>query len=194
MLKHMLEQVCKDAEDVNVETDEEYKSIGHMCEVARSLDCDTLVNCTGLGAKELMGDDELVGARGILHLYDRATCVRHSEVREGPYGDNKNDAIIMTEEGPWGSETLPAYLIPRADKVLVGGSYLEGDMEETISDEENERLRSNADRLGIDISVSKPIDQWTDFRPCPPKARCDLNPDESTDGLRVFHSYGYGGS
>jgi len=193
MLEYMLEQVCQDAEDVDVETGEEYESIEQMCEVAKSLACDTLVNCTGLGAKKLMGDDELVGARGILHLYDRVTCARRAAVREGPYGDMKNDAVIMTNEGPWGSETMPAYLIPRSDTIVVGGSYLEGDMEESISDEENERLLRNAERLGIDTSVSKPISQWTGFRPYRPKARCELDPNEST-GVRIFHSYGYGGS
>jgi D-amino-acid oxidase len=193
MLEHLLLEVTTGAEQVDVETGVEYQSMDQMREDAKSLGCDAVVNCTGLGAAKLCNDDQLVGARGILINFDRKTCVRRAAVREGLYGHNKHDAVIMTEEEPWGSDEAPAYIIARGNSILVGGSYLEGDMEESIRPEERERLLWNADKLGIDIDKSTTSSDWTGFRPFRSTVRCEIDSDVS-DNVRVVHSYGYGGS
>jgi len=195
MLVHLLQQIQDSPNaQVNVETGHEYESVQEMRERASNLGCDTVVNCTGLGAAEICNDTEMVGARGILLQFERASCVRRLAVRESPYGENVNDAIILAEEGPWGSETAPAYMIPRADTVVVGGSYLEGDAELLIRDEERERLLLNAERLGIDTQVSKPKGEWVGFRPFRSKVRCEMDDEFVNTDVKVFHSYGYGGS
>jgi D-amino-acid oxidase len=193
MLEHLLSEVTKGAEEVNVETGVEYQSIDHLRETAESFGCDAVVNCTGLGAAKLCNDDQVVGARGILLSFDREKCVRRVAVREGLYGDNKHGAVIITEEEPWGTNETPAYLIPRGDLILVGGSYLEGDTEESIRGEERERLMRNAEKLGIDTEKSPITGEWTGFRPFRSTVRCALDPDVSKN-VRVVHSYGYGGS
>jgi D-amino-acid oxidase len=157
------------------------------------LGCDAVVNCTGLGAAKLCHDHKLVGARGILLSFDRKACVRRTAISEGLYGPNKHDAVIMTEEEPWGTDEAPAYMIPRGDSIVVGGSYLEGDTEPSIRPEERERLLRNADQLGIDIDKSTPSSEWTGFRPFRNPVRCEMDPDVS-NGVKVVHSYGYGGS
>lgn len=195
MLQHFLEQLASyQSAELNVDTGHHYESIDEMRDRAALLGCNAVVNCTGLGAARICGDDEVVAARGILHHYRRETCTRRKDVIESLYGDNSLDAVIMTEE-IWGSETMPCYLIPRGDTIVVGGSYLEGDSEESIREHESKKLLQNAQNMGIDIERSKIIDQWTGFRPSRSSARCELDDRYSTGpGVIVFHSYGYGGS
>jgi D-amino-acid oxidase len=189
MLEHLLTQLRQQCQEVNVETDEYMESIPHMRDTAARLGCDAVINCTGLGAASICKEqDQMVGARGILLHYDRDTCVRRV-----PGGDQ--DTLIMIDEEPWGSETMPCYMIPRGDVVVVGGSYLPGDTETSIRPEERERLLSNAEKMGIDIGRSKPVGEWTGFRPKRSLVRCELDPTSLTDGgVTVVHNYGHGGS
>jgi D-amino-acid oxidase len=193
MLKHMLERVTTEADEVNVETGKYYESIEDMRDMAVSLGCDAVVNCTGLGAASICQDDQLIGARGILLHFDRAKCVRRLVVRESWYGANENDALVMVDDEPWGSETMPCYLIPRGDKIVVGGSYLKGDDETGIRKDERERLFQNAARTGIDLEESQIVGEWTGFRPSRPIVRCEVD-DAFPDGVKVAHNYGHGGS
>lgn len=196
MLERLLQQVAEYSNaTVNVETGNDFVSAEQMRDHAASLECDAVVNCTGLGAAEICQDPELVGARGILLQFERLSCARREAVAESNDGRNTNDAVIMTDE-VWGSETLPCYLIPRGDLILVGGSYLEGDGEESIRDCERSRLLSNANRMGIDVEHCDIVGEWTGFRPFRTKVRCELDIDasSSTPHVKVVHSYGYGGS
>jgi D-amino-acid oxidase len=195
MLEHLLSEVKEKASEVNVETNEFFQSVEQMQDRAVKLGCDTVVNCTGLGAASICKDDQLVGARGILLHFERSTCVRRKSVRDTrPYqfGHNFYDTAIMTEEMPWGTETAPCYMIPRGDVIVVGGSYLEDDMEPSIRDGERQRLLFNALRMGIDVDSSKVVGEWTGFRPFRTTVRCEL--ENINDSVQVFHSYGYGGS
>ena len=203
MLQHLLHQIQNHSKSttttaapaqINVETGHKYESIAELRERAANLGCDTVVNCTGLGASSICHDTDMVGARGILLQFDRASCVRRGPVRQGMYGEYEHDAVIMVEEPPWGSETTPAYLIPRGDTIVVGGTYLEGDTETTIRDEEREQLLRNAERLGIDTQASHVTGEWVGFRPFRTKVRCEMDRDYVETDVKVFHSYGYGGS
>jgi D-amino-acid oxidase len=195
MLQHMLDQVQRDPNaDVNVETGEYYESIDHVLDTARSLGCNRVLNATGLGAGALCQDDEVVGGRGILLHYDRKSCVRTMDIQETEHGEMINDAVVIAEEGPWGSNEMPSYIIPRGDILVVGGSYLEGDTETTIRHDEKVRLLENARHLGIDTTKSLPISSWTGFRPYRRTCRLEIDTKHSTNDLRLVHSYGYGGS
>ena len=193
MLQHMLEEIDQNEKsDVNVETGVYYESVEHLVEDAKSLGCDTVVNCTGLGARELCEDNDLVGARGILHHYSRTNCVRTESVAMGDFGEMTQDAVIMMQDSPFASETHPVYMIPRGDTIVVGGTYLEGDYEVKIKDDERERLFENAQLLGIDTEASERIGEWVGFRPYRPTSRCEIDTDVSS--VKLIHSYGYGGS
>ena len=197
MLNSLLEEVRESDADVNVETVHTYSSLEEMRADAESLGCDTVINCTGLGSRQLLGDKQLVGARGILLQFDREKCVRNASVLETATGEaTTQDAIIAVEEEPWGTETHPAYLIARGDKIVVGGTYLEGDTETTIRDQERARLYRNANLLGIDVEKSAVVGEWVGFRPYRPTVRCeyDTNYNRDCDGVKVFHNYGHGGS
>jgi hypothetical protein len=53
MLEHLLLEVTTGAEQVDVETGVEYQNMDEMRADAKSLGCDAVVNCTGLGAAKL---------------------------------------------------------------------------------------------------------------------------------------------
>jgi D-amino-acid oxidase len=198
MLEYLLQQVQQSAADVDVETGEYMESIEHMIDTAKTLGCNTIINCTGLGAAQISGcesdeDPDLTGARGILLQYDRTSCVRRSQVDLN--GTQKKDTLIMIDEGPWGSDDMPCYLIPRGDQIVVGGSYLPGDTESSIRPKERERLLSNAHRLGIDVDQCAPQSEWTGFRPKRSAGvRCEADPRHLNGLVKVLHNYGHGGS
>ena len=100
----------------------------------------------------------------------------------------------MADEGPWGSDSMPSYIIPRGDIIVAGGSYLEGDTEPGLRPTERQRLLQNAKILGIDTDSVQPKGEWTGFRPYRPVSRLEVDTQHSTDDIRLVHSYGYGGS
>merc|ERR1719321_1656617 len=107
-----------------------------MVDTAKELGCDTVINCTGLASRNLCEDSDLLAGRGVINLYDRGTCARLSA--------GEHDVAILTEEEPWGNENEPAYIIPRGNKLVVGGGYRPGDAEVVIRPEEQDRLVRNA--------------------------------------------------
>jgi D-amino-acid oxidase len=185
---------------VDVETDKYYTNIEELVIEAKARGCDGLVNCTGLGSKLLCDDASLIGARGILLHYDRASCVWYEKARESISSDEDQaktvqDSVIGINGPPFGSETMPCYMIPRGDIIAVGGSYLEGDEETGIRALERERLLENAQNMGIDTKKSMCVSEWVGFRPYRPTARLEVDEQlSSLSGVTVVHSYGYGGS
>mmetsp|Transcript_16110 Transcript_16110/g.24341 ORF Transcript_16110/g.24341 Transcript_16110/m.24341 type:complete len:386 (+) Transcript_16110:108-1265(+) len=192
MLKFMLREIQnhKNTAYLNVETNQYYRSIDEIANIAKTLDCDAVVNCTGLGSRELCQDDLVVGARGILLHFDRKKSIR--TFKRSDNSPLTNDAVILVEEGPWGNESHPCYLIPRGDVLVVGGTYLEGDDNKSITPQERELLLEKAQILGIDVKASPPIGEWVGFRPSRKIAKCEV--DKSVSDLQIVHSYGYGGS
>ena len=154
-----------------------------------------MMNCTGLGSKDLCNDNSLVGARGILLHYDRSSCVwmgNEDQQSESVSSSGLTDSVILIEEPPLGSDTHPCYMIPRGNIIAIGGTYLEGDNTTDIREAEREKIVHNAQSMGIDIHKSKPVSEWVGFRPYRPTSRLEL--EQIKNGVKVVHSYGYGGS
>mmetsp|Transcript_23700 Transcript_23700/g.36603 ORF Transcript_23700/g.36603 Transcript_23700/m.36603 type:complete len:393 (+) Transcript_23700:149-1327(+) len=200
MLMNMLQEIeSYEIADIDVETNHEYQSVEEMVEDAKNFNCNSVVNCAGLGARNICSDDakNMVGARGIILHFDRKNCIRRTMSPEEEYLF-QNDASISVGEGLWGSETEPAYVIPRGDILVVGGSFLKDDSTSEISPEERERLLWNANNLaGIDVTKSKPIGEWTGFRPYREAGiRCEVDQVYTgvTSDMKVVHNYGHGGS
>jgi D-amino-acid oxidase len=107
----------------------------------------------------------------------------------------EHDAAILVEDAPWGSSTDPAYVIPRGNVFVVGGTYYENNTETKLSENERKRLVENADLLGIDTSITSPVSEWAGFRPVRQTVRMEIDEKFSSESkLRIVHSYGHGGS
>ena len=76
----------------------------------------TIVNCTGLGAKALFGDEELMPIKGQLSF-----LLPQPEV----------DYITITSN---------LYMFPRLDGILLGGTYKRGDWSLEPDPEETDRI------------------------------------------------------
>lgn len=196
-LERMLNQVEKhdNTISVDVDTGHEFDSLQDMVHDAAELGCDSLVNCTGAGSSTLCEDSKVVGARGIILNYDREACKRREIVHDATGEVMVNDAVLMIEEGPWGTVTEPAYIIPRGDILVVGGSCLEADTEAEIRPDERKRLLKNAHNLGIDIEKSEPTAEWVGYRPVRETVRCEIDGSVGQEeNVLVVHNYGHGGS
>ena len=175
---------------INLNMVNPFASMDEVLNEAEKLQCDTIINCTGLGSLKLCNDKSLIGGRGALLYFDRYNCPRRFTSN-----DYVNDAVITVEEPPWGSETLPAYCIPRGGKIAIGGTYLEGNYDDKISSKEREWLERNAYIFGIDTDNNTThVEEWVGFRPVrKPNVRVEIESFEDR-GIRVIHNYGHGGS
>jgi D-amino-acid oxidase len=192
MLEAMLDEVMSLPNDINVDTGLYYENTSQVLEEAKEMDCDAVVNCTGLGAAALCQDTQMIGGRGVLLQYDRVSCIRLPHPKgEDPLlaatSEQLHDACVMVESPPWGSNEYPCYLIVRGDTIVVGGSYLEGDKEASMRPDERLRLLENARILGIDTGGSKPKGEWVGHRPYRANTRCEIDAELSTNDIKLVH-------
>jgi glycine/D-amino acid oxidase-like deaminating enzyme len=99
----------------------------------QSLPEPVIVNCTGLGARTLFGDEELQPAKGQLEI-----LVPQAEL----------DYISL---GP-GPGML--YMIPRSDGVLLGGTFGLGDASPSPDPAETERILAGHMRINAALTPS----------------------------------------
>lgn len=81
-----------------------------------------VVNCTGIGARQLFGDDTLVPIKGELALLEPQPAIDY--------------AVVSLDED--------AYVLPRAEALVVGGSFLRGDWSLTVGAAELEAMLGRA--------------------------------------------------
>ena len=129
---------------------------------------DLVVNCTGLGARELCHDGELFGVRGQVMVVDApevsAFCV---------------DEATMT------------YIIPRLHDVVLGGTAEEHVYETRADEGSAASIREHCGRLMPVLSTAPVRAHKVGIRPCRTAVRLEL---ERLDGLPIVHNYGHGGS
>jgi len=92
----------------------------------QSLPEPVIVNCTGLGARTLFGDEELQPAKGQLEILVPQAELDYVSLGPGP-------GLL--------------YMIPRSDGVLLGGTFGLGDASESPDPAETERILAGHTRL-----------------------------------------------
>jgi len=132
-----------------------------------------IVNCTGYGARDLVGDRELVAVRG------QAVVVRNPGIR---------DFFVGSGASGWPL----TYLFPHEDVVVLGGTEEPGrDSREpdlAIAARIIEACAAIQPRLrGADV-----LDHRVGLRPVRPSVR--LEAEQTAGGITVVHSYGHGGA
>jgi D-amino-acid oxidase len=132
-------------------------------------DCDLIINCSGIGAARLVPDPEMEAHRG------QVVVVASIDL---PYAIVCNDPPLM-------------YAIPRAHDCVFGGTN-------HVSDDREPDPAMTADILAecsrvLNIDPRKILTERVGLRPFRRAGIC-LHAAELSDGRRVIHNYGHGGS
>lgn len=140
--------------------------------VALTRGCDAVVNCTGLGARELVRDAALQGIFGQVVI---AGC-----------GGAALDVSITDDRDP--AELF--YVIPRRDELVLGGIArpVAGAAAPAAEPAITERILAHAARLGIAIGEVTAV--RVGLRPYRAMVRLERDAQEP----RLLHNYGHGGS
>jgi len=132
---------------------------------------DYVINCTGLGSRELFGDSTVFAGRG------QTIVVR----------GNAHEAVVSTH-----SDSV-TYIIPRGGDIVLGGTFQKGNESLLVSEEDTKGILERCGKLykilepnNVDI-----IREKVGLRPCRPEVR--LEPELFHTGRKlVVHNYGHG--
>lgn len=125
---------------------------------------DVVVDCSGLGARLLAADHGVRPVRGQVVLLEGVRLDRWTL-----------------------DETGPTYVVPRSDRVVVGGTEQDGDWSRTPSPETATEILQRATRLVPELSRARVVAHRVGLRPVRPTIRLEA------EG-RVVHCYGHGGA
>jgi D-amino-acid oxidase len=128
-----------------------------------------VINCTGLGARALVGDSEMVALHGQIAL-------------TAP-GDVDLSVTITDNRDPRGI----FYVIPRRDHLVLGGCSLPVDASTASPPDHAITARILEQAAALNLRVGSIIRERTGLRPYRPSVRLER------DG-RVIHNYGHGGA
>ena len=127
-------------------------------------DAEFIINCTGLGARDLCKDETIVSVKGQVALLE--------PIQDFP--------VFLDNE-------LPLYIVPRKDATIIGGTYEEGITDEVTVPSTIEKLLENAYKAFPKLKEQKVLGSWAGIRPYRPLVRVER------EG-KIIHNYGHGGS
>lgn len=143
--------------------------------VKREFDAAILVNCTGIGARALCGDKELVPGRGVI-----------VKVRS----KRRLTRFYCTVECEEGGELT--YVFPRGESITCGGCYMEGCWKGEAGREEVEGILKRCKEKVEEIRDAEVVDVWAGFRPVRKSGvRLEV---EFVDEVAVISNFGHGGA
>lgn len=128
-----------------------------------------VVNCTGLGSRELVGDDRLVACGGQL------TVVANPGVTEF-FQDNVDDDELTC-------------IFPHGETVVLGGITVVGDDSPAFDPVLEERMMARCVAIEPKLADAPVVDRRVGVRPQRDRLRVEWD-----DNLPVIHNYGHGGS
>ena len=130
---------------------------------------EVVVNCVGLGARELCGDEEVRPVRGQVIFIDQDPGIGHFDQQP---------------------ETL-TYTIPRSDVTVLGGTAQVDDWGMDIRAEDDKLILSKVEALWPELDRSRIIGGAVGLRPSRSEVRLEV---EYIGERRVVHNYGHGGA
>ena len=130
---------------------------------------DILLNCAGVRAQSLTGDDGVFPARGQVVVVKNPGIPRYTAVFEKKF-----------------------YIYPRGEQVLLGGSYDEHEWDRTPDDELTRDILEWAGAMEPQLKDSEVIDVRVGLRPMRSTVR--LEKESLEDGRSLIHNYGHGGA
>ena len=130
---------------------------------------EVVVNCVGLGARELCGDEEVRPVRGQVIFIDQDPGIGHFDQQP---------------------ETL-TYTIPRSDVTVLGGTAQVDDWGMDIRAEDDKLILSKVEALWPELDRSRIIGGAVGLRPSRSEVRLEV---EYIGERKVVHNYGHGGA
>jgi D-amino-acid oxidase len=134
--------------------------------------CDLVVNCAGLGARELVGDDSLFAIRG--------QVVRVAQVGIARF--------TLDDYGPRGL----TYIVPRSNDIILGGTAQEGDERLEPDPATAEAIVERCAALEPRLRGPEILEHRVGLRPGRPAVR--LEAERPAPGKLLVHNYGHGGA
>lgn len=148
----------------------EQRALSSLEEAGR--DIPVVVNCTGLGAEELAGDDQMTPIRG------QVVRVRNPGLEN----------FVLDEDDPEGV----TYIVPRSEDCILGGTANEGARDTEPNPKVAESILRRCVRLEPRLKGTEVLEHKVGLRPGRSEIRLEL--EELSNGSRCVHNYGHGGS
>ncbi len=133
-----------------------------------------LVDCSGLGARELAGDRELYPVRGQLLRVKKVAGIDRGLFFDGP------------------DPSRPTYVVPRSSDMILGVTVEPNVELAKIDTRQLEAIRGRAIELVREVKGAALLEARVGLRPCRESVR--LEREVIGEGTTVIHNYGHGGS
>jgi len=150
-------------------------AIGSLAEAAASTTAGVIVNCTGIGARNLVPDSEMMPVRGQV------------VVAANPSPGIAEFFIGLADE----SADL-VYFFPHGDIVVLGGTEGRGDWSLEPDPATAERILRDCAAIEPSLRGARVIEHRVGLRPARPAVR--LEAERLPGGQTVVHNYGHGGA
>ena len=137
--------------------------------------CATVVNCAGLGARELVGDRDLHPSRGQV-----------ARIRANGFA-----RAVLDDHGP----NAVAYIVPRTRDIVLGGTDDEGNESTEVDDAITRDILRRCARLDPAFASVGPADVISvavGLRPVRSSVR--LEAERPAPDRLLLHNYGHGGA
>lgn len=131
---------------------------------------DTVVNCSGLGSRELCNDDRVYPVRGQV-------------LRVQPNGF---DSVVSDE-----TNTNLTYIIPRFNDIIIGGTAQENDWNLQVDPKDTAEILAKAKLIAPEFEDVTIIDEKVGLRPARDEVRLEA---ERFGDKSLIHNYGHGGA
>lgn len=131
-----------------------------------------VVNCTGLGAREIVGDPSMEPIRG------QIVRVRNPGL----------ERFVLDEENPEGV----TYVIPRSGDCVLGGTAEEGVWDTEPDPETAAAILRRCTALEPRLAEAEVLEHKVGLRPGRPEIRLEI--EDAAHGPPRVHNYGHGGS
>jgi D-amino-acid oxidase len=132
---------------------------------------DAVVNCAGLGARELCGDGTLLPVRGQVVVVEQTGLERWTL--------DQSDPRLLT------------YVVPRLTTIVLGGTAEEGDEDVAAHPATAEQVLARCAAVVPEVAGARVVAHRVGLRPGRPAVRLEAEP--RAGGL-VVHCYGHGGA
>ena len=146
------------------------RTLSSLDEVAAQ--ANMVVNCVGLGARDLVGDNSMQPIRG------QVIRVRNPGL----------ERFILDEDNPEGV----TYIVPRSHDCILGGTAEENEWNLEPNPETAEGILHRCTRLEPQLAGVEVLEHKVGLRPGRPTIR--LEREEGPTDVPLIHNYGHGGS